>query len=103
MFPRINYVVQESNNVTGASDTEVPLEYNPSSVTMTNETEMRNFSFRELLVVRWNSILHIWKDLHELVVGSEVRIKNVKSGNNQTGIANSAFNGKVCRPLVSQR
>ena len=26
-------------------DTEVTLEYNPSSVIMTNETEMRNFSF----------------------------------------------------------
>ena len=92
--PRINYVLQESNNVTGASDTEVALEYNPSSVTMTNETEMRNFSF--LRDAQWSggTSYYTSERPHNLVEGSEVRIKNVQSSNNLTGIANSAFNGK---------
>ena len=93
--PRINYVLQESNNVTGASDdTEVALEYNPSSVTMTNETEMRNFSF--LRDNQWSggTSYYTSERPHNLVEGSEVRIKNVQSSNNLTGIANSTFNGK---------
>ena len=91
--PRINYVLQESNNVTGVSDTEVALEYNPSSVTMTNETEMRNFSF--LRDAEWSggTSYYTSERPHNLVVGSEVRIKNVQSSNNLTG-GNSAFNGK---------
>ena len=92
--PRINYVLQESNDVTGASDTEVSLEYNPSSVTMTNETEMRNFSF--LRDANWSGGTSYFtsEKPHELIVGSEIRIKNVQSSNNLTGIGNSAFNGK---------
>ena len=92
--PRINYVLQESNSVTGASDTEVALAYNSSLVTMTNETEMRNFSF--LREANWSGGTSYFtsEKPHQLVVGSEVRIKNVQSSNNLTGVANSAFNGK---------
>ena len=92
--PRINYVLQESNNVTGKSDSEVALEYNPSSVTMTNETEMRNFSF--LRDANWagGTSYFTSEQPHGLVVGTEVRIKNVQSTNNLTGVDNSAYNGK---------
>ena len=92
--PRINYVLQESNSVTGKSDSEVALEYNPSSVTMTNETEMRNFSF--LREANWSGGTSYFtsEKPHGLVPGTEVRIKNVQSTNNLTGVANSAYNGK---------
>ena len=45
-------------------------------------------------MVWWYFIQNTSERPHELVVGSEVRIKNVQSSNNLTGIANSAFNGK---------
>ena len=91
--PRVNYVIQESNGVTGSSDTEVALQFNPSSVTMTNNTEMRNFSF--LREANWSGgTSYFTSELpHNLVVGTQVRIKNVKSGNNVNGVGNSAFNG----------
>ena len=34
---------KKSNDVTGSNDTEVTLQFNPGSVTMDNENEMRNF------------------------------------------------------------
>ena len=92
--PRVNYVLQESNKVTGDNNTEVSLQYNPSSVTMTNETEMRNFSF--LREANWSGGTSYFtsEQPHGMVEGSEVRIKNVISGSNPTGVANSAYNGK---------
>ena len=92
--PRVNFVLQESNNVTGGSDTEVALQYNPSSVTMTNNTEMRNFSF--LREANWSggTAQFTSEQPHGLVEGTQITIKNVTSTNNPTGVANSAFNGK---------
>ena len=92
--PRVNFVLQESNNVTGGSDTEVALQYNPSSVTMTNNTEMRNFSF--LREANWSggTAYFTSEQPHGLVEGTQITIKNVTSTNNPTGVANSAFNGK---------
>ena len=92
--PRVNYVLQESNKVTGGSNVEVALQYNPSSVTMTNETEMRNFSF--LREANWSGGTSYFtsEQPHGLIEGTEIRIKNVQSGNNTTGVANSAFNNK---------
>ena len=91
--PRINYVIQESNNVTGKTNSEVALQYNSNSVTMTNETDMRNFSF--LRQANWSggTSYYTSEKPHGLVVGTEVTIKNVKSTNNLTGVANSAYNG----------
>ena len=43
--PRDGYVLQTSNSVTGSSDVEVLIKYNPGSVTMANLGEIRNFSF----------------------------------------------------------
>ena len=92
--PRVNYVIQESNKVTGDSNSEVALQYNPSSVTMTNETEMRNFSF--LREANWSGGTSYFtsEQPHGMVEGTEVRIKNVISSSNPTGVANSSYNGK---------
>ena len=43
--PLDSFILQESGDVTGATDTEVALEFNPGSVTMSNDAQMRNFSF----------------------------------------------------------
>jgi len=92
--PRNNYILQESADVTGASDTEVALPYNSSSVTMSNSNEMRNFSF--LRAARWvtgGTAYYTSEIPHKLSVGSQVKIVNVTSANNTTGVANSGFNG----------
>jgi hypothetical protein len=84
--PRVNYVLQESNKVTGDSNVEVALQYNPSLVTMTNETEMRNFSF--LREANWSGGTSYFtsEQPHGLIEGTQIRIKNVQSGNNTTGV-----------------
>ena len=91
--PRDGYVLQVSNDVTGSTDSEVALKYNPGSVTMTNQAQMRNFSF--LRGANWDggTIYYTSEEPHNLVVGSEVVIDNVTSTLNPTGVAGSAFNG----------
>ena len=91
--PRQSFVIQSSNDVTGATDTEVALQFNPGSVSMTNLSQMRNFSF--LRNAEWTSgiVTYTTELPHKLTTGSQVLIENVKSTSNTTGIAGSAFNG----------
>ena len=93
--PRQSFVIQESNDVTGRNDTEVALQYSPSSVTMNNQSEMRNFRF--INGATWNNSTKVTQYStevpHGLTIGSKVLIENVKSGTNLTGIAGSGFNG----------
>ena len=91
--PRQSFVIQSSNDVTGATDTEVALQFNPGSVSMTNLSQMRNFSF--LRNAEWTAgiVTYTTELPHKLTVGSQVLIENVKSTSNTTGIAGSAFNG----------
>lgn len=91
--PQKDYVIQQSNDVTGANDTEVALQFSPSSVTMTNVTDMRNFSF--IRKADWSAnVANYTTELpHNLSVGSKVKVVNVTSANNTTAIGNSGFNG----------
>jgi len=91
--PLEGYIIQESNGVLGAGSTEIAQYFNPSGTTLNNSTEFRNFRF--IADANWNNdIANIVTELpHDLNVGSEVEVINVLSGNNATGIANSAFNG----------
>ena len=92
--PRDGYILQESNDVTGVNDTEVALQFNPGSETMSNLGQMRNFSF--IRDANWDSgTAYYTTELpHYLSVGGKVIIEKVTSTNNLTGIANSAFNGE---------
>ena len=92
--PRETFVIQKSNDVTGSTDTEVALQFNPGSVTMDNENEMRNFSF--IRQADWNSgdAFFTTEVPHHLQVGAKVKINNVISTNNTTGVAGSAYNGE---------
>ena len=91
--PRDSYVLQNSSDVTGVNDTEVALQFSPSSVTMSNVGEMRNFSFIRTANYDNTNTNYTTELPHNLTVGSKFKISNVTSTNNLTGIANSAFNG----------
>ena len=90
--PRLSYVLEESNDVTGANDTEVALEYSPTTVSMNNVSEMRNFRFIRTASFSSNVITFTSERPHGLNVGSKVKINNVTSTINTTGIGNSGFN-----------
>ena len=92
--PRETFVIQKSSDVTGSTDTEVALQFNPGSVTMDNENDMRNFSF--IRQADWNSgdAFFTTELPHKLQVGAKVKINNVISTNNTTGVAGSAYNGE---------
>jgi len=91
--PRDGYILQTSNSVTGSSDAEVALKYNPGSVTMANLGEIRNFSFIREANYDGGSTHFTTEVPHNLMIGSKVKINNVTSTANPTGIANSEYNG----------
>lgn len=90
--PRLSYVLEESNDVSGADNTEIALEYSPSTVSMNNVSEMRNFRFIRTATFNSNEIIFTSERPHGLNVGSKVKINNVTSTINTTGIGNSGFN-----------
>jgi len=91
--PIDGYVIQDSSTVTGKDDTEVASYFSPTTVSLSNLNEQRNFSF--IANAHWDSNSgYILSELpHGLKTGSEVLIQNVKSTNNPVGTANSGFNG----------
>jgi len=91
--PRDSYIAVESNDVTGLSDTEVALQFSPSSVTMTNATQMRNFSFLREATYDSGTAKYVSELPHGLSVGSEVKVLKITSSNNTVGAASSGYNG----------
>ncbi len=91
--PRDGYILQSSSSVIGDNNTEVDLKYNPNSVTMSNVGEIRNFSFIRDANYDSTNTYYTTEIPHNLTVGSKIKINNVTSTNNPTGIANSDFNG----------
>ena len=92
--PVDGYIIQDSSNTTGGTDTEVASYFSPTTVTLSNSNEQRNFRF--IAGAHWSSnVANILTELpHDLKVGSEIEIKNIVSANNPVGTANSGFNGK---------
>jgi len=90
--PQENFIIQESNDVTGASDSEVALQFSPTSVSMDNVSEMRNFSFISNAEYNSGTTNYTTELPHNLTVGSEVEINNILSTNNSVGVAKSGFN-----------
>jgi len=91
--PQKDFILQESNSVTGSTDAEVALQFSPTTVSMSNYVEMRNFSF--IRNAEWSSdqAFYTTELPHNLSIGSQVKITNVTSANNTTAIGNSGFNG----------
>ena len=92
--PRDSYILQESNDVTGETNTEVALQFNPGSVTMANEGQMRNFSFIRQADWVGGTATYTTELPHNLMVGGKIIVEKITSTSNPTGIANSAFNGE---------
>jgi len=88
--PSDGFIIQESNTSIGATDAEVQSYF--GSGTLTNENQLRNF--RIVADASWSGTeVSVQTELpHNLVVGSEVELANVKSTTNTTGVGNSGFN-----------
>ena len=92
--PSEGFAIQESNDVTGVNNTEVALQFSPTSVTMSNLTEMRNFSFVSNAIWSGGGAAKYTTELpHNLSIGSTVSVSNVTSTNFPVGTGNSGFNG----------
>jgi len=91
--PLDGYVLQESNTSIGSTSTEVAYQFNPSTVTLSNSTELRNQKI--IAGATWNStVATITTELpHNLNAGSEVEILNVTSTNNTSGTVDQGYNG----------
>ena len=88
--PSDGFILQESNTSIGSTDAEVQTYFGSGS--LANENQQRNFRF--IAGARWDgSNIHYDTEApHDLTVGSQVEVLNVKSTVNLTGIANSSFN-----------
>jgi hypothetical protein len=89
--PSNGFIIQESNTTTGATNSEIQTYFGTGSIT--NVNQQRNFKF--IANATWSSnVATIRTELpHNLSVGSEVEILQVRSTNNTTGTANLGFNG----------
>ena len=89
--PSDGFIIQESNTTIGTTDTEIQTYFGSGSIT--NANEQRNFKFIANAV--WSSnIVTITTELpHNLTVGSQVEILNIRSTNNTIGANDLGFNG----------
>ena len=89
--PSDGFIIQESNTTTGATDGEIQTYFGTGSIT--NVNEQRNFKFIANATWTTNVATIITELPHNLSVGSQVEILNVRSTNNTLGTANLGFNG----------
>ena len=89
--PTEGFILQESNTSIASTDGEIQTYFGSGSIT--NANQQRNFRF--IAGASWDgSSSTVDTELpHNLRVGSQVQINNIKSGNNTTGAGNSGFNG----------
>ena len=92
--PLTSYVLEESNTVVGSTNAEVALQFSPSSQTMSNQSEMRNYRFIKNAITDGTFNYFTSELPHGLTLGSEVKINQVTSSANPTGVANSGYNQK---------
>jgi len=91
--PQDGYIIQDSSSTTGGTDTEIAKYFSPTSASLSNVNELRNFKF--IAHAHWSSnTANVLAELpHKLKVGAEVEISSVTSSNNPAGVGNSGFNG----------
>jgi hypothetical protein len=93
--PEDSFVIQESGQTTGFTNTEVAKFKSISPVVLSNTAELRNPRFISGAV--WDGLVGIatiYTEVpHELSIGSKVQITNVVSTANTTGIGNTGYNG----------
>ena len=86
-------VLQESGGTIAATNAEVAKYFSPTTATLSNTGELKNF--RIISDAFWNAnIANIETELpHDLQVGTEVELINIKSTGNTVGTAETGFNG----------
>ena len=93
--PEDSFVLQESSQTVGLTNNEVSKYKSVQPVVLSNSSELRNPRF--ISGTEWDGIVGLatffTEAPHELSVGSKVKIVNVVSSANTTGIANTGFNG----------
>ena len=90
--PSDGFIIQESNTTIGPSNTEIQTYFGSGSIT--NINQQRNF--RIIANASWSSLTNTVKVVteipHNLQVGSQVELVNIRSSTNPTGVGNSGFN-----------
>ena len=93
--PEDSFVMQESGQTIGLTNNEVAKYKSVQPVVLSNTSELRNPRF--ISDTQWDGIVGVatffTEAPHELSVGSKLKIVNVVSTANTTGIANTGFNG----------
>jgi hypothetical protein len=97
--PNDGFILQESNTTIGATNAEIQTYFGSGSIT--NVNQQRNFKF--IANATWSSnVATITTELpHNLSVGSEVEILQVKSTNNTAGTEKLGFNGTYTITAIS--
>ena len=90
--PLDGFIIQESSTTIGASNAEVAIPFSPTTVSITNENQLRNF--RIISNASWDGTYAYFNTElpHELSIGSQVSVLNVVSSANTAGTVNSGFN-----------
>jgi hypothetical protein len=90
--PIDGFVIQESGDTSGATNAEVQSYFSPTTVSLSNVSEQRNFKF--ISNATWDGAFAYYQTElpHNLSVGSAVEVLNVTSTNNTSGIASAGFN-----------
>jgi len=97
--PNDGFILQESNTTIGATNAEIQTYFGSGSIT--NVNQQRNFKF--IANATWSSnVVTITTELsHNLSIGSEVEILQVKSSNNTAGTEKLGFNGTYTITAIS--
>ena len=91
--PLDGFILQDSSNSSGFTDSEIARYYTPETVTLSSENELRNVKL--IKTASWSSDVSTYTSElpHGLFVGDKVRVKKIKSSQNTTGKDNEGFNG----------
>ncbi len=94
--PEDSFVMQESGQTVGLSNNEIAKYKSVQPVVLSNSSELRNP--RYISGTEWDGIVGVatvfTESPHELSVGSKVKLINVVSSANTTGLGNTGFNGE---------
>jgi hypothetical protein len=89
--PSDGYVIQESNTTIGSTDSEIQTYFGTGS--LNNVNQQRNFKFIANATWGSNTATLTTELPHNLSVGSQIEIVNIRSTNNINAIPNLGFNG----------
>ena len=90
--PIDGYIIQESGDTTGTTDAEVASYFSPTTLSLSNQSEQRNFKFLSNATWDGTNAYYQTELPHDLSVGSVVEVLNVTSSENTTGISSSGYN-----------